>query len=259
MRLSLPEPVSTPDSVGAVVRRLLERMVTRMRRADLGVRRLELVFHRVDGSVKRFAVGTSRPVRDADALYRLLAEHLDRLDPGFGIETATLEAVIAEPFNARVPDFSGRTHGIGLHDLHDRIANRLGTGAVRRAVPHESHLPERAESRAPAVPAGWPADTPGPDGARPLRLLNPPEPVAAVALLPDHPPVRFRWRGIDIGVVRSAGPERLAPEWWRGAGRTATRDYFRVEDGDGRRYWLFREGLAERGETPAWHLHGLFA
>jgi protein ImuB len=98
---------------------------------------------------------------------------------------------------------------------------------------------------------------PGP--IRPVRLLRRPEPIEAMALLPDHPPARFRWRGAEVRIGRATGPERLAPEWWRDPTRHATRDYFRVEDVEGRRYWLFREGLAERGEAPVWYLHGLFA
>jgi protein ImuB len=89
-----------------------------------------------------------------------------------------------------------------------------------------------------------------------------PEPVEATALLPDHPPARFRWRGADYRVAHAAGPERLAPEWWRDGSDDAsmsTRDYFRVEDGDGRRFWLYRDGLAERGEAPGWFLHGIFS
>ncbi|MED5367703.1 MAG: DUF6504 family protein, partial [Pseudomonadota bacterium] len=98
-------------------------------------------------------------------------------------------------------------------------------------------------------------------GARPLRLFDPPEGVETTALLPDHPPARFRWRGVTYEVVRALGPERLAPEWWRTVdGKAArTRDYFQVEDADGRRFWLYRLGLAERGEAPAWYLHGVFA
>ena len=259
VEMSVPEPVSTRDALEHLVRGLLQRLIARMTRSNLGARRLELVFRRVDGSTRRLAVGTSRCSRDAAALHRLFAEHLERVDPGFGIEAACLDAVTVEPFPAETPDFSGRGDGVGLAELHDRIANRLGDGAVTRAVPRTSHLPERAEARNRACRSGWPADTPAPRRDRPLHLLHPPEPVTAVALVPDHPPVRFRWRGADIRVVRAAGPERLAPEWWRKARRVRTRDYFRVEDGDGRRYWLFREGLAERGETPAWHLHGLFA
>ena len=100
---------------------------------------------------------------------------------------------------------------------------------------------------------------------RPLLLFEPPQPVTAIAGVPDGPPQRFRWRGQLHEVRLAEGPERIAAEWWRrreghlpgGAG--PTRDYYRVEDGEGRRYWLFRSGLFEERPDPRWYLHGLFA
>jgi protein ImuB len=156
-----------------------------------------------------------------------------------------------------------------LAPLVDRLSNRLGSQAVVRLVPRASHIPERAQCRvAPlslaragtevqAAPAL--ADAP----ARPLRLLAWPEPIEAVAPLPDDPPVLFRWRRALHKVARVRGPERLAPEWWRDpdAGQDATtRDYFAVEDTQGGRFWLFREGLyLAEAAMPRWYLHGLFA
>ncbi len=95
--------------------------------------------------------------------------------------------------------------------------------------------------------------------ARPLRLLEAPEPVEAVAEVPDGPPIRFRWRRQLHPVVRAEGPERIAAEWWRAAGDLPTRDYFRVETASGHRFWLFRAGLYGReAGRPTWFLHGLF-
>ncbi|MEC9343777.1 MAG: DNA polymerase Y family protein, partial [Pseudomonadota bacterium] len=100
----------------------------------------------------------------------------------------------------------------------------------------------------------------------PLLLFTRPEPVTALFAVPDGPPVRFEWRRVSHRILHAEGPERIAPEWWRvadGAGRL-TRDYYRVEDEAGRRFWLFREGLYERGGDgrdggPAWYVHGVFA
>ncbi len=87
-----------------------------------------------------------------------------------------------------------------------------------------------------------------------------------MAPVPDHPPVMFRWHRRQHRVVRAEGPERIGPEWWReerpldaAAGEQATRDYYRVEDADGRRFWLYREGLYKPGLAPRWYLHGVFA
>ena len=94
--------------------------------------------------------------------------------------------------------------------------------------------------------------------ARPLRLFARPEPIEAMAEVPDGPPRRFRWRRVLHDVTAIEGPERIAAPWWRQAG-APTRDYFRAEDSEGRRFWLYREGLWGRETTqPKWFVHGLF-
>ena len=104
------------------------------------------------------------------------------------------------------------------------------------------------------------APGPSPDHERPIRLLDVPDPVDVTAAVPDGPPARFRWRRVLYDVVRAEGPERIAPEWWLSIEDKPTRDYFRVEDEAGRRYWLYRQGLygVEQGR-PRWFMHGFFA
>jgi protein ImuB len=143
----------------------------------------------------------------------------------------------------------------GLAMLVDRLAGRLGAENVFRLAPAESHVPERAQQKLPLLAPfrpGWASAVP-----RPLRLVAAPEPVEAMAPVPDDPPLFFVWRRVRRRVVRAEGPERIAPEWWRED--EPPRDYYRVEDEDGRRYWLFRAGLYAPGATPRWYLHGLFA
>jgi protein ImuB len=106
------------------------------------------------------------------------------------------------------------------------------------------------------VTGGWPADLP-----RPVRLLDPPQPIDAMALLPDHPPVAFTWRRVRHRVRHADGPERITGEWWkRDREWVSVRDYFRVEDEDGRRFWLFRRGNGSDVGTGdmRWFLHGFF-
>jgi protein ImuB len=267
VRLGLPEPIGSREDIERAVHRLLERICTRLDRERAGLRRLRIDFFRAEGDVRSLSVATGRPVRDPAALFRLIAEHLDKLDPGFGIDVLILEAERVEERDTPQADLVGGAtaeEGEGVRDLVDRLANRLGERRVRRLGPVESHIPERAEIPVPAdCRPDWPA-APSPTVPRPPRLLRRAEAVEATALLPDHPPARFRWRGVDYRIARAAGPERIAPEWWEDlapdqprGGRT--RDYFRVEAQDGQRFWLYREGLAERGEAPKWYLHGLFA
>ena len=154
---------------------------------------------------------------------------------------------------------------IGVATLTDRLTARLGEDAVLSPVLRESHIPERAAALVPAASAAVAAvaDSPPGRGARPLRLFPQPLPVEAVAPVPDGPPILFRWRRVLHRIARAEGPERLAPEWWRTPLPVdtplapATRDYYRVEDESGRRYWLYREGLYPG--TPQWFMHGVFA
>jgi len=96
--------------------------------------------------------------------------------------------------------------------------------------------------------------------ARPLYLFDPPLPIETLAEVPEGPPLLFRWRRVQHQVARAEGPERIAPEWWRRGEDSLTRDYYRVEDQAGRRFWLFREGLYGReSNAPRWFIHGLFA
>jgi protein ImuB len=144
--------------------------------------------------------------------------------------------------------------------LLDRLAARLGGVNVVRLKGRESHLPERAQTIAPALGDRAVLPFQQPSCPRPPRLLPRPEPVSAIAPVPDDPPVLFRWRRHSHRIVRAEGPERLAPEWWRPATLgNDTRDYYRVEDAEGRRFWLYRDGLYDSSsEPPRWYLHGFF-
>ena len=130
---------------------------------------------------------------------------------------------------------------------------------VRVSRPPSFDLPSRG--RLGDSSSAWDLETDEMPPDRPLRLFARPEQVEVIAEVPEGPPLRFRWRRVTHHVARAEGPERIAPEWWREVDQgRATRDYFRVEDAEGRRYWLFREGLYGRETaSPVWYLHGLFA
>lgn len=271
--LAFAEPLLETPALAAVTRRLLGQLGAGLEVAGLGARRLALACYRVDNSTACVRIGTSRPCRDRRQLWRLFAEKLAQIDPGFGIERVILAAEVVEPL---LPEpLAWRQMGAGdldqardLAPLVDRLSNRLGERAVGRLVPQASHLPERAQRWVPALEASpaVPVAVPRLHGVapgRPLRLLPRPEPIEAVAPVPDQPPVLFRWRQAVHRVARVRGPERLAPEWWRTPDAdpdALTRDYFAVEDTEGGRFWLFREGLYRAGAAlPRWYLHGWFA
>lgn len=274
------DPILLTADVERTVAELAGELAIRLQGAGVGARRLELRLFRVDGLVRAVTVRTSALCREAAHMIRLFRERLDmadeELDTGFGFELAILAALAVEAAVARqdglgtAPDTPGAALADDVARLLDRFGNRFGFDRVLRYTPAASVIPERAARPVPvladAAPADWAAHLRAVQGGgqlgRPLLLIAPPDPVTALAEVPDGPPVQFEWRRRAHRVVRADGPERLAPEWWRpdpGADRL-TRDYYRVEDVDGRRFWLYREGLYERpGEVPRWFLHGVFA
>ena len=230
------------------------------------MRELVLLFFRVDGGTAQRSVSTTRAIRDGAHLGGLFAGKIGTVDPGFGIDAMVLHAARTEPlvpeqYRLAADGPEGREGGGDLARLIDRLQARLGEGSVFRLEPVASHLPERAERRTDPDDKG--AMRPAQPGMpqRPLRLFDRPEPVDAVAEVPDGPPALFTWRRFRRRIVRAEGPERIEPEWWAGGPRERPRDYYRVEDQDGRRYWLFRAGLyrdAGGKVPPRWYIHGLY-
>ena len=268
-RLALPEPLIDRAGLDAALARLMPGLTASLERDGLGVRHLVLWCYRVDGGVVRRAVSAARATRDGDHLLRLFQETLGTVDPGFGIDHAALHAVCVEPLapaQLALADDGRRQGDVDL--LVDRLRARLGAGAVCRLEPVARHRPEKAEravapGRDPAPWLGAP-EAPAPP-PRPFRLFDRPEPVDVMAEVPDGPPLLFTWRRMRRRVMRAAGPERIGPEWWTGGRDEAVRDYYRIEDAEGRRYWLYRAGLygngggeAGNGETPRWYVHGLY-
>ncbi len=271
-RMAFPEPVGLTDGIAQAIRRLLDELCAGLELAGDGARGLVLALFEPDGKYRRIEVRASRSSRDAAHLACLFETHLDSIDAPFGIEAITLAAPGAEKMNriqaGLITDEDRTRSEDETNQLIDRLANRLGAAHVVRFAAHESHIPERAQRIIPALDgprkpdhAGWPVE------ARPIRLLSRPESVEVMAPVPDDPPVMFRWRHVLHRVARADGPERITPEWWlagndsSGGGASdgaRLRDYYRVEDNKGRRFWLYREGLYRPDAPPAWFLHGIF-
>lgn len=209
------------------------------------------------------------------------------MEPGYGFDLVRLSVIAAASLDPAQIDLSGDADArVAFDRLVDRLGARLGPRRITVALPGDGHAPEAGTRVRPAGEAGVAAclawDLDGLDAEvppeRPLRLLDRPEPIDTVAEIPDGPPLRFRWRRVLYEVERAEGPERIAADWWRLPPEEsldpeppadapprldparATRDYFRVEDAVGRRFWIFRAGLFGRETVrPRWFLHGLFA
>lgn len=287
-RRSWGEPLTSSEVLVLEIRGLAADLSRSLKAAGLGARRIALALYRADGTVAHADAGLARASADADHFMRLLNEKLAAIDAGFGIDVAALDAILVQSLDPEQTTL-GRSGGApeqAVAALVDRLANRLGAKNVFRLAPRASHVPERAAVRmAPLAPFAEPstsfAQTPG---ERPFLLLSPPELIAVMAEVPDGPPLRFTWRRAVYAVTKAAGPERIAPEWWRHlpnldakaeppdengfdgeivdpSQRDKTRDYYVVETGDGARFWMFREGFygaADAAGAPRWFLHGLF-
>lgn len=264
-----PEPIAHADTIEATIRALLGQAAALLEAAGQGGRAFEASFFRTDGAVRRVSVETGRPTRDVASVLRLLRARLDvladPLDPGFGFDLIRLAVPAVEPLTELQPRFDGETRDDdGVCDLVDRLVARFGASRVLRFSAADTHDPVRASRLVPtsspaACKSGRATPEPGEPPMRPLHLFDPPQPIETLAETPDGPPLRFRWRRVLHKVARSEGPERIAPEWWREP-QAPTRDYYRVEDVEGRRFWLFRAGLYDREtDRPRWYLHGLFA
>lgn len=287
-QLIFADPVMTHDALRPSIKRLVRQLAIGLEAAGLGAKRLTLALYRVDNSTATLSIGSKRPTRDIKRLSRLLLEKMGAIDPGFGFERVILDAVDIEPLLPEAIAWRGLgTGGAGaLRDLaYDcgRCVSHVVTAcSTERHVEPTNHRPVAVAGGgylATAVelaPLSVEAPLVEEQASRPLRLLRRPEPIEAIAPLPDEPPVLFRWRQGLHKIVRAQGPERVAPDWWRIPERDQPsighelmseieeerrmRDYFAVEDSAGDRFWLFREGLYRSSEAalPRWYLHGIF-
>ena len=260
-RETFEEPLLDAEPLGACIDRLTQSVCSALERGGQGARRLDLLFGRVDGVTLTIRVSTVHPSRDARHLGRMLRERLARIDPALGVEVMRLVATRADTLAPVTGALLGRDQaGPPTAELTDRLVNRFADHAVYSLLPIESRIPERSARRVPphlSPPAAMGLRGP----PRPVRFLVEPSPIRAMALLPDCPPVAFTWRRVRHRIRRAEGPERIAGEWWKRDGEILSiRDYYRVEDESGRRFWLFRRGDGSAPETGdgSWFLHGFF-
>jgi protein ImuB len=263
------EPVFTTDAVLEVTQALCEDTAEKLELRGSGVLAAELVLFGVDGRDRVIALNVSRPLRAVKPLLRLFREKLNvvggNLNAEFGFEAARLDIVrlapMGESAHALVAAEAVAASAEKIDEIVDILSSRLGAKRVLRPQLNDEHAPERAAGWRSALSKPGKAESAKPpprDGVmrRPVRLFSPAQPIEVMASVPDGPPIRFRWRRVMRDVARAEGPERIAGDWLK---RATTRDYYRVEDKQGRRYWLYREGLyGESEEQPRWFVHGLF-
>jgi protein ImuB len=254
--------IMTPEDLRRTIDLLAARLCRRLAEAGQGGRRFEARFFGADNSIQSTSIATSLASRDQKSIVSLLAAKLETIDPGFGIEVITLRARRTERVVERQTAMEGGSDDLAdIAPLIDKLGNRLGFNNVWRCAVAESHWPEHSVTQVAAMAVsqrqvwqnGW---------ARPIRLLSRPEPIDVMAAVPDYPPRQFRWRHVTRKIRRAEGPERIAPEWWQeheSEQPSETRDYYRVEDESGARYWVYRDGQYSSAGESRWYIHGFLA
>lgn len=263
------EPLVTIEAALLVLEELVAEAAEQLEQRGRGARQFKARFYRSDGAVSDLAVETGQPTRAPAVLARLFRERIDGLsdplDPGFGFDMVRLSVLALEPLLSTQLLLEGDNDREEiLAALIDRLGARLGRHRVRRFASRNSHVPEKAYRTFAAVTAPhfqeeWQSTAAGEPPRRPLHLFDPPQRIEVIARVPDEPPRRFFWRRTAHDVTRYEGPERISGEWWHEDKTSPTRDYYRIEDTNGRRFWIFRDGLyTDAAALPTWYLHGLF-
>ena len=275
------EPIGLLDDVLMCTSELAQQLAARLEKEGLGGQAFHLFIYRVDHKMMSLSVNAARATRDPAHIARLFINRSERLsgeyDAGFGIDMIRLAASSVTPLaSVQISTMQTDDGAEDLDRLYDRMSSRLGPQALVWSKFVNTYTPERAVRLEPVMArtgdgagAFLPALAP-----RPLRLLLVPELIAVTAEVPDSPPAGMVWRKVSYRFAKASGPERIGPEWWTLPNPTVqdegaivspyeearlTRDYFVGEDGEGRRFWLFREGLYRHGTAPRWFMHGLFA
>ena len=256
---AFPEPIGAPETIARYIGKLVVQLCASLETKGLGLRRADLIVHRVDNTLQALRAGTAKPVRDVARLTKLLCAGIETIDPGFGIEKLTLAATFVEPFEEKqtISSLVEETV-VDVTPLLDILGNR--GQRLYRLAPVQTDVPERNVQRISPVAqktgVSWPTKWP-----RPSRMLERPEQIDVIALTPDHPPASMTWRGKRRRIKRGDGPERVYGEWWvRDAEMEAVRDYYSVEDEAGNRFWIYRSGDGVDPETGSakWFLHGIY-
>jgi protein ImuB len=258
-RLPCLEPIQTSTGIEIALKRLLEILCKRLQQEGKGLRAVSFRCYRIDDKIEQIAIGTNHPSNDVNHLFKLFELKISSIEPALGIELFTLQASKVEnisPFQETLWTANSSLHSKELSELLDRIESKLGKDVVHRYLPDEHHLPERsiklANSLQEKSTTQWRNDK-----LRPIQLLHQPESIEVTAPIPDYPPMNFRYKGKLHTVKKADGPERIESEWWLNTG--LHRDYYAVEDDEGKRYWLFRLGHYEADKNPSWFIHGFFA
>ena len=258
-RLPCLEPIQTAKGIEIALEKLLEVLCKRLQKEGKGLRVASFKAYRIDEKIEQVQISTNHPSNNTHHLFKLLQQKIETIEPALGIELFTLEAVKVEDIQPTQRTFwtaNSSLESREVSELLDRLESKFGNDIVHRYLPDEHHLPERsvrlANSLKEQPTTSWQTDK-----QRPIQLLPVPQAIQVTAPIPDYPPMNFRYNGELHKVIKADACERIESEWWLDGG--LHRDYYVVEDEEGKRYWLFRLGHYEADKNPSWFIHGFFA
>ncbi len=258
-RLPCMEPIYTKAGIEIALQKLLEILCKRLHQESKGLRLAAFKGYRIDNKIEQIIISTNHPSNTITHLFKLFELKIATIEPAAGIELFILEALKVEAVNPLQETLWAANSSLEskeVSELLDRLESKYGSNIIHRYLPAEHHLPERsvrlAESLQEKIAIRWPVDK-----LRPIQLLTEPQKIEVTAPIPDYPPMNFRYKSKLHKVVKADACERIESEWWLERG--LHRDYYIVEDEEGKRYWLFRSGHYESGKNPSWFIHGFFA
>jgi len=258
-RLPCLEPIQTATGIEIALERLLEILCKRLQKEGKGLRVASFKCFRVDDKTEQITISTNHASNNPNHLFKLFQLKIETIEPALGIELFTLEVTKVEgiiPLQETFWTANSSLVSREVAELLDHLESKFGKNIIHRYLPDQHHLPERSIKLATPLKekptTSWCIDK-----LRPIQLLNQPEPIEVTAPIPDYPPMNFRYKGKLHTIQKADACERIESEWWLDAG--LHRDYYIVEDDEGKRYWLFRLGHYDDDKKPSWFIHGFFA
>ena len=241
-RLPCLEPIQTATGIEIALQKLLEILCKRLQKEGKGLRTAAFKCFRVDDKIEQININTNHASNNPNHLFKLFQLKIATIEPALGIELFILEASKVEDVITLQETFwtaNSSLESREVAELLDNLESNFGNNIIHRYLPDEHHLPERSIKPANSLKEK-PATVWRTDKLRPIQLLHEPQPIEVTAPIPDYPPMNFRYKGKLHKVEKADACERIEAEWWLESG--LHRDYYIVEDEEGKRYWLFRLG-----------------
>ena len=257
------------EAIGHLTHDLVKRLCQHLIEQDREAVQLEYTLLLVSKATTKIRVGLYQATANPRHIFDLLLMQLENTLINSPIQKATLAATIAvdrvEEQHCLFTDDASPPPWQLAH-LIERLSSRLGTDRVLTANLSREPQVEMAYRYRPLAGQRIRAPNTTQDQAaiaytRPLLLIQPPVPLQVIGVHQSTgtnggvrtcgPPRLFQYRNQSHRTIAHWGPERIETGWWRGP--TSRRDYYRVEDERGSRFWLFRDLRQQR-----WFLHGEF-